>query len=197
MPGASGSNPGGAGSNPGGAPGSGNDRMIIVVQLVVGAVLVMFAALLLVIFKVTNVLGGSGDLTAVAGSVATGVLGVGAALLPSGAAASASARILSGLPSQPAAQVPVVAGVTATHLDTGSHVAGSLVTADDGLWFVQWGDSSGDYLHTESGGSVTGKAVEQGVAADFADLAAGKWVRVGFTPLGTGQTVYSKETQVQ
>jgi hypothetical protein len=197
MPGADGSNPGGAGSNPGGAAGSGNDRMIIVVQLVVGAVLVMFAALLLVIFKATNVLGGSGDLTAVAGSVATGVLGVGAALLPSGAAASASARILSGMPSQPAAQAPVVAGVTATHLAAGSHVAGSLVTADDGLWFVQWGDNSGDYLHTESGGSVTGKAVEQGVAADFADLSAGKWVRVGFTPLGTGQTVYSKETQVQ
>jgi hypothetical protein len=197
-PGGAGSNQGGAGSNPGGAAGSGNDRMIIVVQLVVGAVLVMFAALLLVIFKATNVLGGSGDLTAVAGSVATGVLGVGAALLPSGAAASASARILSGMPSQPAAQAPVVAGVTATHLAAGgSHVAGSLVTADDGLWFVQWGDKSGDYLHTESGGSVTGKAVEQGVAADFGDLAAGKWVRVGFTALGTGQTVYSKETQVQ
>ena len=96
--------PGGDGSNPGGAAGSGNDRMIIVVQLIVGALLVMFAALLLVIFKVTNVLGGSGDLTAGAGSVATGVLGVGAALLPSGAAASASARILQGLPSQPAAQ---------------------------------------------------------------------------------------------
>ena len=44
MPGADGSNPGGAGSNPGGAAGSGNDRMIIVIQLVVGAVLVMFAA---------------------------------------------------------------------------------------------------------------------------------------------------------
>ena len=190
--------PGGDGSNPGGAAGAGNDRMIIVVQLVVGALLVMFAALLLVIFKVTNVLGGAGDLTAVAGSVATGVLGVGAALLPSGAAASASARILQGLPSQPAAQAPVVAAVIATHLAAGgSHVAGSIVTAGDGLWFVQWGDNSGDYLHTESGGSVTGKAVEQGVAADFADLAAGKWVRVGFTPLGTGQTVYSKETQVQ
>ena len=79
----------------------------------------------------------------------------------------------------------------------GSHIASSVVTAGDGLWFVQWGDNSGDYLHTEWGGSVTGKAVEQGVAADFADLAAGKWVRVGFTPLGTGQTVYSKETQVR
>ena len=43
--------PGGDGSNPA-EPGSGNDRMIIVVQLIVGALLVMFAALL-VIFKAT------------------------------------------------------------------------------------------------------------------------------------------------
>ena len=190
--------PGGDGSNPGGAAGSGNDRMIIVVQLIVGALLVMFAALLLVIFKVTNVLGGRAISPrspaawrpvcwASAQPAAVGRRGQRQCPHPAGAAF-------------PACCAGARGGRGHGHSPCGRRIARGrafIVTAGDGLWFVQWGNNSGDYLHTESGGSVTGKAVEQGVAADFADLAAGKWVRVGFTPLGTGQTVYSKETQVQ
>jgi len=38
--------------------------------------------------------------------------------------------------------------------------------------------------------------VEQAIAADFGDLVAGAWLRAGFTAIGTGHTVYSREIRV-
>ncbi len=83
------------------SPGRPTDRSIIVVQLILGTFLVIFGALLLVIFKATDVLG-TPSLGNVGGNVATAVLGVGAALLPAGAAGAASTRILAQLPTGPA-----------------------------------------------------------------------------------------------
>jgi hypothetical protein len=111
--------------------------------------------------------------------VATGVLGVGTALLPAGAAASASSRILASLPSQPAVQAPVITGVTATNDPaTGTTVSGYIVTSDEGFWFVQYGTTSGDYPDTEFGGTL------KAMASDV--------FRVGFTTNNTGLTAYSK-----
>jgi plastocyanin len=66
------------------------DRAIVVIQLLVGFLLVVFGACLVAFANLSDKSG-----------VAVAVIGVGAAVLPSGAAASASARILQGLPSSP------------------------------------------------------------------------------------------------
>jgi hypothetical protein len=166
--------------------------------LVLGASLVVFGALLLVIFKVTNVLGTNPDLTSISGNVATGVLGIGAALLPGGAAAAASSRVMASLPAQPATGKPVVTGITATPEADGATVAGHIITRDDGFWFVQYGDKSGDYQETVVGGRLAGRAGEQDISmpAPISGLTAGKYFRVGFTTSESGQTSYSKENRV-
>lgn len=175
------------------------DRSIILAQLILGTLLVIFAALLLVIFKATNVLGTSSDLTAIAGNVATGVLGVGAALLPAGAAASASARILAGLPSQAPGQAAVITGASATVAPAGglTTVAGHIITSDDGFWFIQYGDASGNYSTALAQGPLSGMPSSQDLSADVPGLPAGKYVRIGFRANSTGQASYSQEVKVK
>jgi hypothetical protein len=68
--------------------GSNTDRLIVSVQLLLGFLLVVFGACLVAFAGLSD-----------KSSIAIAVIGVGAAILPSGAAASASARILQGLPS--------------------------------------------------------------------------------------------------
>ena len=186
--------------NPGASNNSSRDRAIILIQLGLGAGLVVFGALLLVIFKATNVLGtSSSDLTTIGGNVATAVLGIGAALLPAGAASAASSRILASLPSQSPEQEPVVMGITASPVAAGgANVTGHILTSDDGFWFVQYGDTSGDYKNTVFEGRLTARPEEQDISTKdpVADLAAGEFFRVGFTTNKSGLTVYSKEGQV-
>ena len=75
-----------------------DDRGLIRHQMQLGAGLIAFGALSIPLFQMTGVLDGQ---TATAGfAVATGVIGAGAAMLPTGAAAGASARILRSLPDQ-------------------------------------------------------------------------------------------------
>jgi len=186
-------------SNAGGPSAPTSDRSIILIQLGLGASLVVFGAMLLVIFKATNVFGSSNsDLTTIGGNVATGVLGIGAALLPAGAASAASSRILASLPSQPVTQAPVVTGITATPDPAGgTNVSGQIVTSDEGFWFVQYGSKSGDYQKTLVGGLLTAKPGDQDISTStpIADLAPGNFFRVGFTANNTGQTSYSKEVK--
>jgi hypothetical protein len=186
------------GSNAG---GSTSDRTIILVQLGLGVGLVVFGALLLVIFKATDVFGtANSNLTTIGGNIATGVLGVGAALLPAGAASAASSRILASLPSQPTTQPPVVTGITATPdpAGGGTNLSGHVITSDEGFWFVQYGSQSGDYQKTQVGGLLTAKPGDQDIATatPIADLATGNFARIGFTTNNTGQTTYSKEIKV-
>jgi hypothetical protein len=63
-----------------------------------GAGLIAFGALSIPLFQMTGVL--DGQTATAAFAVATGVIGAGAAMLPTGAAAGASARILRSLPDQ-------------------------------------------------------------------------------------------------
>jgi hypothetical protein len=63
------------------APAQRGDRWLIFAQLLLGAALVVFGALLAALSK------------AAVHDIGTAVIGVGAALIPAGAAASASARI--------------------------------------------------------------------------------------------------------
>ena len=69
-----------------------DDRGLIRWQLMLGSGLIAFGALSILLFQVSGVLDGQTATAAVA--VATGVIGAGAAMLPTGAAAGASARIL-------------------------------------------------------------------------------------------------------
>jgi hypothetical protein len=176
-----------------------SDRSIILIQLGLGTLLVIFGAMLLVIFKATNVLGSNTDLTAVGGNIATGVLGIGAALLPAGAASAASSRILSSLP-QPATPAPVFAGISATAdpAGGGSNVSGHVITGDAGFWFVQYGSKTGDYQKMQAGGPLTGRPGAQDIStsAPIQGLAPGNFFRVGFTANNTGQTTYSQEVTV-
>jgi hypothetical protein len=185
-----------------GRPGSTiQDRTIILTQLGLGASLVVFGALLLVIFKATNVFGtSSSDLTTIGGNVATAVLGIGAALLPAGAASAASSRILASLPSQPAQQAPTITGITATPDPAGgTNVSGHIITGEEGFWFVQHGPKQGDYQKTDVVGPLTAKPGEQDIAtaSPIKDLASGDFFRAGFTGNSTGQTFYSKDIQVK
>jgi hypothetical protein len=75
-----------------------DDRGLIRHQMQLGAGLIAFGALSIPLFQMTGVL--DGQTATAAFAVATGVIGAGAAMLPTGAAAGASARILRSLPDQ-------------------------------------------------------------------------------------------------
>ena len=75
-----------------------DDRGLIRWQVVLGSGLITFGALSIPLFQVSGVL--DGQTTTAAFAVATGVIGAGAAMLPTGAAASASAGIPRSLPDQ-------------------------------------------------------------------------------------------------
>jgi hypothetical protein len=79
-------------------PASDDDRGLIRHQMHLGAGLIAFGALSIPLFQVTGVL--DGQTATAAFAVATGVIGAGTAILPTGAAAGASARILRSLPDQ-------------------------------------------------------------------------------------------------
>jgi hypothetical protein len=72
------------------------ERGLIRSQMRLGAGLIALGALSIPLFQVTGVLEGQAATAAFA--VATAVIGAGAAMLPTGAAAGASARILRSLP---------------------------------------------------------------------------------------------------
>ena len=74
------------------------ERGLIRSQMRLGAGLILFGALSIPLFQVSGVLEGQAATAAFA--VATAVIGAGAAMLPTGAAAGASARILRSLPDQ-------------------------------------------------------------------------------------------------
>jgi hypothetical protein len=75
-----------------------DDRGLIRHQMQLGAGLIAFGALSIPLFQVSGVL--DGQTATAAFAVAAGVIGAGAAMLPTGAAAGASARILRSLPDQ-------------------------------------------------------------------------------------------------
>ena len=75
-----------------------DDRGLIRWQMALGSGLIAFGALSIPLFQMTGVL--DGQTATAAFAVATGVIGAGAAMLPTGAAAGASARILRSLPDQ-------------------------------------------------------------------------------------------------
>ena len=75
-----------------------DDRGLIRHQMRLGAGLIAFGALSIPLFQMTGVL--NGETATAAFAVSTGVIGAGAAMLPTGAAAGASARILGSLPGQ-------------------------------------------------------------------------------------------------
>jgi hypothetical protein len=75
-----------------------DDRRLIRHQMLLGAGLIAFGGLTIPLFQMTGVL--DGQTATAAFAVATGVIGAGAAMLPTGAAAGASARILRSLPDQ-------------------------------------------------------------------------------------------------
>jgi hypothetical protein len=74
------------------------ERDLIRWQMWLGSGLITFGALTIPLFQVSDVL--DGQTATAAFAVATGVIGAGAAILPTGAAAGASARILRSLPDQ-------------------------------------------------------------------------------------------------
>ena len=74
------------------------ERGLIRAQMRLGAGLIALGALSIPLFQVSGVLEGQAATAAFA--VATAVIGAGAAMLPTGAAAGASARILRSLPDQ-------------------------------------------------------------------------------------------------
>jgi hypothetical protein len=76
-----------------------DDRGLIRWQMALGSGLIVFGALSILLFQVSGVL--DGETATAAFAVATGVIGAGAAMLPTGAAAGASARILRSLPGDP------------------------------------------------------------------------------------------------
>jgi hypothetical protein len=75
-----------------------DDRGLIRHQMQFGAGLIAFGALSIPLFQMTGVL--DGQTATAAFAVATGGIGAGAAMLRTGAAAGASARILRSLPDQ-------------------------------------------------------------------------------------------------
>lgn len=76
-------------------------------------------------------------------------------------------------------------------------VAAHIVTSDDGFWFIQYGDTSGNYSTTLSQGPLGGMPTGQDLSADVPGLSAGKYVRIGFRVNSTGQVSYSQEVTVK
>jgi hypothetical protein len=102
-----------------------DDRGLIRHQMQLGAGLIAFGALSIPLFQMTGVL--DGQTATAAFAVATGVIGADAAMLPTGAAAGASSRILRSLPDQDdvtnqggarngqADKIPILSGTEATN----------------------------------------------------------------------------------
>jgi hypothetical protein len=76
-------------------------------------------------------------------------------------------------------------------------VAGHIITSDDGFWFIQYGDASGNYVTTLAQGPLSGMPSGQDLSADVPGLPAGKYVRIGFRANSTGQASYSQEVRVK
>ena len=74
------------------------ERGLIRAQMRLGTGLIAFGALSIPLFQVSGVMDGQAATASFA--IATAVIGAGAAMLPTGAAAGASARILRSLPDQ-------------------------------------------------------------------------------------------------
>ena len=104
-----------------------DDRGLIRHQMQLGSGLIAFGALSIPLFQMTGVL--DGQTATAAFAVATGVIGAGAAMLPTGAAAGASARILRSLPDQDAV-AESQHGVLNGHPDNGRVPTGTAASTD-------------------------------------------------------------------
>lgn len=119
-----------------------DDRKIVRYQLWFGTFLVVFGASLLLLFKWSNLLAvgaaGNDSLNAIGSGASTAVIGVGAALLPGGAAASASSRILAGLPTRSSS--PSIGAATG---DAANRTVSSVVmtTAPGGRALLSYGQN--------------------------------------------------------
>jgi hypothetical protein len=103
------------------------ERGLIRSQMRLGAGLIAFGALSIPLFQVSGVLEGQAATAAFA--VATAVIGAGAAMLPTGAAAGASAPILRSLPDQDAV-ADDQHGARNGHPDNGRIPAGTAASTD-------------------------------------------------------------------
>jgi hypothetical protein len=103
------------------------ERGLIRSQMRLGTGLIAFGALSIPIFQVSGVLEGQAATAAFA--VATAVIGAGAAMLPTGAAAGASARILRSLPEQDAV-ADEQHGARNGHPDNGQVPTGTAASTD-------------------------------------------------------------------
>lgn len=100
------------------------NRWIIYTQLWAGLFLIVFAALLVVIYKAFGL-----DITQTpAAGLATGILGIGAALFPATAAGAASVRILQQLPSI----TPTLPSITEVKVSDDKKSVSASITAPDG-----------------------------------------------------------------
>jgi hypothetical protein len=115
------------------------DRTIIITQLGLGTLLVLVGAALGVIVHEV----GPDSANDIALSIATAVIGVGAALLPAGAAATASSRILQSLPER--GEEKPVATTSDRRADLGStevEFAGRLDPKGRSVrWYFEYGDT--------------------------------------------------------
>ena len=131
-----------------------NDRAIILSQLWVGAGLITVGA---AAGLVAVLVGGSDEEFALA--ISTAVIGTGAALLPAGAASSASARILQTLPSQRLGLGATVRTNTPTEVTaTEANLTGAVVPAEGNTVATAF------FLLSRPGGSSTQIAVDNPLA---------------------------------
>jgi hypothetical protein len=100
-----------------------DDRGLIRSQMRLGTGLIAFGALSIPLFQLSGVLDGQAGTAAFA--VATAVVGAGAAMLPTGAAAGASARILRSLPDHDGGANGQVRNGTAAHTAGAGSPSGS------------------------------------------------------------------------
>jgi hypothetical protein len=141
------------------------ERNVVYIQFVVGVFLVVFGALLFVIYKWAGIYPTKGTSDNTIGYVATAIIGAGVAVLPAGAAGAASARILSGAPSLGGGPTATTGASTATA--TGTVLHGTINGHGDPTnYYFEYGNAAGTYLTktavvaAPTGGTPAGVASE-------------------------------------
>jgi hypothetical protein len=164
------------------------ERNVVYIQFVVGVFLIVFGALLFVIYKWAGIYPGSGSTSdSTIGYVATAIIGAGVAVLPAGAAGAASARILSGAPALGAG--PIATTGASTETGDGIVLHGTVNGHGDPTnYYFEYGSAAGSHTSSTSVSPVPGSGAAVGVASEpiaRGDPAISSFRLVAFNSNGT------------
>lgn len=171
------------------------ERNLVYMQFLVAVFLIVFGALLFVVYKWAGIYPPSQTSDNSAVSLATAIIGAGVAVLPAGAAGAASARILSGLPNIGGGPTATTGAATQDTANPGQYTLAGTI---DGRgvatsYYFEYGPST-SYGQTTAVQAAPTNTAAVHVTAGPVQLNAGDHYRV--VALNAGGTAYGTDSTV-